>query len=499
MVNPFTSGGTEIIQIADAVAKDKGIQRHIILEAMEHAIEAASKKKYGYENNIKASINQKTGEIKIFRERAVVEEVTDLHRQISLEDAKIKNNEAKIGDVLSDQLPPMDIIRVAAQSAKQVIVQKVREAEREKQYEEYQSKQGEIINGIVKRVEFGNVIVDLGRGGEAMLKRENIIRGEMFKVNDRVRAYIAEVNRDNKSYQVVLSRVHDKFLEKLFAQEVPEIYDGLIEIKNVARDPGSKSKIAVYTRDSNVDPVGACVGVRGSRIQNIVNELRGEKIDIIKWTEDPAKYVINALSPAAVAKVIIDEDEKRMEVAVPEEQLSLAIGKRGQNVRLASKLIGWHIDILTEEEESKKRVEEFNISTQLFMGQLGLEEVLARLLAAEGFVNLDDMAYVAEEELAAIEGIDIQLAKQLISRAQKIVTARDEKTMKELEKLGVDSVVIDFFESLSLDQVLKLAHNGIKKIEDIAELSLKEFKEILPNSGLTDEEINHLLRKVKKA
>jgi N utilization substance protein A len=497
MVNPFTSGSTEIIQIADAVAKDKGIPRHVILEAMEHSIEVASRKKYGYENNIRASINQKTGEIKIFRERAVVEHVSDHNREISLSDALIKNSEAKLGDVLSDQLPPMDIMRVAAQSAKQVIVQKVREAEREKQYEEYKSKQGEIINGIVKRVEFGNVIVDLGRGGEAILKRENIIRGEMFKVNDRVRAYIEEVNRDNKSYQIVLSRVHDKFLEKLFAQEVPEIYDGLIEIKNVARDPGSKSKIAVYTRDTGVDPVGACVGVRGSRIQNIVNELRGEKIDIIKWTEDAAKYVINALAPAAVAKVIIDEDEKKIEVAVPDDQLSLAIGKRGQNVRLASRLIGWHIDILTEEEESKKRVEEFNVSTKLFMDELGLEEVLARLLSAEGFVTLDDIAYVSDDELSSIDGIDSALATQLISRAQKIVQVRDDKIMVELEGLGVDSVVIDLFESLPLDQVLKLAHNGIKKTEDIAELSLKEFKWILPNSGLSDDEINGLLNKVK--
>ena len=497
MVNPFTSGGTEIIQIADAVAKDKGIPRHVILEAMEQAIEAASKKKYGQENNIKVQINQQTGEIKIFRERSVVEDVTDSHQEISLDEAKIKNSDAKIGDVLSDQLPPMDIMRVAAQSAKQVIVQKVREAEREKQYEEYKSKQGEVINGSVKRVEFGNVIVDLGRGGEAILKRENIIRGELFKVNDRVRAYIQEVNRDNKNYQIILSRVHEKFLEKLFAQEVPEIYDGLIEIKGVARDPGSKSKVSVYTRDTGVDPVGACVGVRGSRIQNIVNELRGEKIDIIKWTEDTAKYVINALSPPVVSKVVIDEDENNIEVAVPEDQLSLAIGKRGQNVRLASKLLGWHIDILTEEEESKKRVEEFNISTKLFMDQLGLEEVLARLLSAEGFMSLDDVAYVTEQELSSIDGIDGDLAKQLISRAQKIVQVRDAKVIKELEELGVDSIVIDLFDNLELEQVLELANNGIKKTEDLAELSVAEFKEILPNSGLTNEEINNVLSKVK--
>lgn len=497
MVNPFTSGGTEIIQIADAVAKDKGIPRHVILEAMEHAIEAASKKKYGQENNIKVNINQKTGEIKIFRERVVVDNVEDPHQEILLKEAKIRDSDVKLGDVISDQLPPMDIMRVAAQSAKQVIVQKVREAESEKQYEEYKDKKGEVINGIVKRVEFGNVVVDLGRGGEAILKRDKIIRGEMFKVNDRVRAYIEEVNRDNKNYQIILSRVHEKFLEKLFAQEVPEIYDGLIQIKGVARDPGSKSKVSVYTRDMGIDPVGACVGVRGSRIQNIVNELRGEKIDIIKWTEDPAKYVINALSPAAVAKVIIDEDAKRIEVAIPEEQLSLAIGKRGQNVRLASKLIGWHIDILTEEEESKRRVEEFSVSTKLFMDQLGLEEVLARLLAAEGFMNLDDIAYVSEHELSSIEGIDDDLAKQLISRAQKIVQVRDEKIMKDLKKLGVDDIVIDLFDNLSLDQVLKLANNGIKKTEDIAEVSLREFKEILPNSGLTDEEINSLLSKAK--
>jgi len=322
----------------------------------------------------------------------------------------------------------LDLARVFAQSAKQVIVQKVREAEREKQYEEFKDRVGEVINGVVKRVEFGNVVIDLGRG-EAVLRRENLIPGEIFKMNDRAKSYIEDVRRDNKGHQIILSRTHPEFVRALFEQEVPEVYDRIIEIKNVSREPGSKSKVAVYTTETSIDPVGSCVGVRGSRIQAIISEIHGEKIDIIKWSADPAQFVISALAPAEVAKVIIDEDKKKIEVVVPNEHLSMAIGRRGQNVRLASKLVGWNIDILVEEEESKRRVEEFNATTALFCKELGVEEVLAQLLSAEGFANIDDIAYVSVEELSSIEGLDEAIAQELISRAQEIVFNQKIRTL----------------------------------------------------------------------
>jgi N utilization substance protein A len=490
MVNP-SSFNSEIIQIADAVAREKGVARHAIIEAMEQAIQVASRKKYGIENEIKVTINQTTGAIKIVRLRDVVEVVEDGHKQISLDDACHKNPNVKLGEKIEEELPPIDIARVAAQSAKQVIIQKVRDAEREKQYEEFKDKIGEIVSGTVKRVEFGNVVVDLGRG-EAMLRKDSIIKGEVFKPNDRVRAYIELVNRDNKGYQILLSRVKNEFLAKLFAQEVPEVYDNVITIKYIAREPGVKSKVAVYSSDPSIDPVGSCVGVRGSRVQGIINELKGEKIDIILWTSDTAKFVINALSPAEVSKVVIDEDQNRIEVVVPNDQLSIAIGRRGQNVRLASQVTGWNIDVLTEEEESSRRIEEFNSSTKLFVEELGLEEVLAQLLSAEGFSSIEDVAYVTADELSAIEGIDHELAEELISRAQKIVEKENEQFVKEIKHLGVEDELVEYL-GLMPKQIVALANEGIKTFEDLGELQVEEFNKIIPNCGLPKEKIKELI------
>jgi N utilization substance protein A len=484
-------GNSEMIQIADSVARDKGIPRQAVISAMEQAIQVASRKKYGHDNNIRVTINPQTGETKINRILDIVEEVEIPGSQISLEDAVHKNPEAKIGDEIVEPLPPIDIARVVAQSAKQVIIQKVREAERERQYEEFKDRIGDIVSGTVRRIEFGNIVIELGRG-EAILRRENAIKGEIFKVNDRIRAYIEDVRHDNKGPQIILSRIHPQFLAKLFAQEVPEIYDSIIEVKSVAREPGIKSKIAVHTNDSSLDPVGSCVGVRGSRVQAVINELHGEKIDIIQWSSDHATFVINSLTPAEVTKVVIDEDNKRIEVVVPTEQLSIAIGRRGQNVRLASQLTGWNIDVMTEEEESKRRVEEFNYASKLFINSLGVEEVLAQLLAAEGFASLEDIAYTSLEELSSIEGFDEELAKELIYRAKKVVEEQNKDLLTQLDNLGVDGDLIQLV-NLNLPQMRILADNGIKKMEDLAELTVEEFEQIIPNSGLSSEEIRNII------
>jgi transcription termination/antitermination protein NusA len=487
---------SELIQIADTVAREKGVSRNLIIEALEQAIQSASKKKYGHENIISAKINHNTGDISINREIHVVEEVENSHAEISLEDALKNKDDVQIGDVILEPLPPLDLARVFAQSAKQVIIQKVREAEREKQHEEFKDRVGEVINGVVKRVEFGNVVIDLGRG-EAVLRRENLIPGEIFKMNDRVKSYIEEVRRDNKGHQIVLSRTHPGFVRALFEQEVPEVYDKIIEIKNVSREPGSKSKVAVYTAETSIDPVGSCVGVRGSRIQSIISEIHGEKIDIIKWSADPAQFVISSLAPAEVAKVIIDEDKKKIEVVVQNEHLSMAIGRRGQNVRLASKLVGWNIDILVEEEESKRRAEEFNSTTELFCEELGVEEVLAQLLSAEGFANIDDIAYVSVEELSSIEGLDEAIAKELISRAQEIVESKNKEIVKDLNKLGVDKEIMELFGGLPPEHMLTLAHSGIKEFEDLSEMTIEEFKSILPNSNMEDQHISSAIEQAR--
>src|SRR6186713_3538372 len=348
----------ELLQIADAVAREKSIDRRIVITAMEDAIAKAARSRYGSETEVHAEIDAKTGELRLARHMAVVEAVENPANQISLEDARRRHPAAQIGDTIADTLPPMDFGRIAAQSAKQVIVQKVREAERDRQYDEYKDRIGEIVNGTVKRVEYGNVIVDLGRG-EAIVRRDELIPRENFKYGDRVRAYVYDVRREQRGPQIFLSRRHPQFMAKLFTMEVPEIYDGIIEIKSVARDPGSRAKIAVISRDSSIDPVGACVGMRGSRVQAVVGELQGEKIDIIPWSPDVATFIVNALQPAEVSKVVLDEDSEKIEVVVPDDQLSLAIGRRGQNVRLASQLTGWDIDIMTEVAESERRTEEF--------------------------------------------------------------------------------------------------------------------------------------------
>ena len=389
----------ELLQIADAVAREKSIDRSIVITAMEDAIAKAARSRYGAETDVHAEIDPKTGELRLSRHMLVVEAVENSSNQISLDDARKRNPAAQVGDTIADTLPPLEYGRIAAQSAKQVIVQKVREAERDRQYSEYKDRIGDIVNGIVKRVEYGNVVVDLGRG-EAIVRRDEMLPRETMRNGDRVRAFIYDVRREPRGPQIFLSRTHPQFMAKLFAQEVPEIYDGIVEVKAVARDPGSRAKIAVISRDSSVDPVGACVGMRGSRVQAVVNELQGEKIDIIPWSQDIATFVVNALAPAEVAKVVLDEDRERIEVVVPDAQLSLAIGRRGQNVRLASQLTGWDIDILTEQEESERRQAEFQNRTKMFMEALDVDEVVGQLLASEGFGSVEELAVVDEKELA---------------------------------------------------------------------------------------------------
>src|SRR5213595_1975441 len=395
----------ELLQIADAVAREKAIDRGIVIAAMEDAIQKAARSRYGSETEVRAEIDATKGAMRLSRHMLVVEQVENSANQISLEDARRANPGAQIGDTIADTLPPLEYGRIAAQSAKQVIVQKVREAERDRQYEEYKDRIGDIVNGIVKRVEYGNVVVDLGRG-EAIVRRDEMLPREVFRNGDRIRAYIYDVRREPRGPQIFLSRTHPQFMAKLFAQEVPEIYDGIVEVKAVARDPGSRAKIAVISRDSSVDPVGACVGMRGSRVQAVVNELQGEKIDIIPWSHDIATFVVNALAPAEVAKVVLDEDRERIEVVVPDQQLSLAIGRRGQNVRLASQLTGWDIDILTEQEETERRKKEFAERSNMLMEALDVNEVIAQILVTEGFASNEEVAFVDLSEIAHIEGFD---------------------------------------------------------------------------------------------
>src|SRR5881398_2732732 len=406
----------ELLQIADAVAREKSIDRGIVIAAMEDAIAKAARARYGSETDVHAEIDAKKGELRLSRHMLVVEQVENSSNQISLADAQRANPGAQVGDTIADPLPPLEYGRIAAQSAKQVIVQKVREAERDRQYDEYKDRIGDIVNGIVKRVEYGNVVVDLGRG-EAIVRRDEMLPRETMRNGDRIRAYIYDVRREARGPQIFLSRSHPQFMVRLFAQEVPEIYDGIIEIRAVARDPGSRAKIAVISKDSSIDPVGACVGMRGVRVQAVVQELQGERIDIIPWNADPATFIVNALAPAEVSKVVLDEETRRVEVVVPDEQLSLGIGRRGQNVRLASQLTSWQIDILTEAEESERRQKEFAQRTQLFMEALDVDETVAQLLASEGFATIEDVAYVELNELAQIEAFDEETAQELQSRA----------------------------------------------------------------------------------
>ncbi len=456
----------ELLQIADAVAREKSIDRMVVIEAMQDAIEKAAKARYGAETEIKAEINPRSGELRLWRLLEIVEAVEEHARQVSLKDALPKNPTAKIGDFLTEPLPPIEFGRIAAQSAKQVIVQKVRDAERERMYDEYFNRIGEIVNGSVKRVEYGNVIVDLGRG-EAIIRRDELIPREMFRYGDRVRAYVYDVRREQRGPQIFLSRTHPQFMAKLFMQEVPEIYDGIITIRSIARDPGSRAKIAVTSSDSSIDPVGACVGMRGSRVQAVVAELQGEKIDIIPWTDNIADLVVSALQPADVAKVVLDEQAERIEVVVPDEQLSLAIGRRGQNVRLASQLIGWDIDILTEQEESERRQKEFTERSTLFIAALDVDEMVAQLLASEGFSTVEELAYIELNEIATIEGFDEETASEIQNRAIDYLAAIDKAHDDERKALGVADELYDIA-GLNAAMLVALGKEEIKTIEDFA-------------------------------
>jgi|SRR6056300_729421 N utilization substance protein A len=457
----------ELLQIADAVAREKSIDKNIVISAMEEAIQKAAASRYGIENNIKAEINPETGSIALMRLLDVVEKVDDFSTQINLEDAKLRNPSAEIGgEPIEEELPPIDFGRVAAQSAKQVIFQKVREAERERHYEEFKDRVGEIINGVIKRVEYGTVVVDLGRA-EAVIRKDALLPREVYKPGDRVRAYIMEVRREVRGPQIFLSRTHPDFMANLFAQEVPEIYDGIIEIIGVARDPGSRAKIAVLSKDSSIDPVGACVGMRGSRVQAVVNELQGEKIDILTWTEDIASFVVKALQPAEVQKVVLYDEEQRLEVVVPEDQLSLAIGRRGQNVRLASSLCGWDIDILTEDQESERRQKEFQERTQLFMEALDVDELLSQLLVTEGFSDITELAYVDEKEISSIAGFDEDTAQEIQARASDFINKENEELELKCKELGIKDDLLEI-EELSLKMIVALGENDVKSLEDFA-------------------------------
>lgn len=456
----------ELLQIADAVAREKSIDREIVIAAMADAIQKAARSRYGLETNISADINSKSGEIKLQRLLEVVDNVEDYVTQISLADARQRKVDAEIGDFLSDPLPPMDFGRIAAQSAKQVIVQKVREAERDHQFEEYKDKIGEIISGTVKRVEYGNVIVDLGRG-EAIVRRDELIPRESFRYGDRIRAFVYDVRREQRGPQIFLSRTHPQFMAKLFTMEVPEIYDGIIEIKSVARDPGSRAKIAVVSRDGSIDPVGACVGMRGSRVQAVVGELQGEKIDIIPWSPDAASFIVNALQPAEVAKVVLDEESERIEVVVPDDQLSLAIGRRGQNVRLASQLTGWDIDILTEKEESENRQKEFNERSQLFMEALDVDEMVGQVLASEGFTSIEEIAYVESEEIATIEGFDEETAAEIQQRAKEYIDRQEKELDQKRKDLGVEDELREL-PGITTAMLVAIGEDGVKTMEDFA-------------------------------
>ncbi len=463
----------ELLQIADAVAREKSIDRKIVITAMEDAIQKAAKSRYGAENDIRCEIDPKTGETKLTRVQAVVDEIENEATQITLADAVKRNPGAKVGDLIAEGLPPLDFGRVAAQNAKQVIVQKVREAERERQFGEYKDRIGEIANGTVKRAEYGNVIVDLGRA-EGIIRRDEMIPRENVRYGDRIRAYIYDVRREQRGPQIFLSRARPEFMGKLFAQEVPEIYDGVVEIKSVARDPGSRAKIAVISNDNSIDPVGACVGMRGARVQAVVNELQGEKVDIIQWNPDAASFIVNALAPAEVSKVVLDEDSNRIEVVVPESQLSLAIGRRGQNVRLASHLTGWDIDILTEQEESERRQKEFAERSQAFMDALDVDEVIAQLLVTEGFASVEEVAYVEISEIAHIEGFDENTANEIQTRAREYLEKIEAERDAKRRELGVSDDLIKV-EGVTTAMLVAFGENGVKTLEDLADCATDDL------------------------
>jgi len=475
MATAVSANKAELLAIADAVAREKLIDREIVIEAMEDAIQRAARARYGQENDIRAKIDTKGGDLRLWRVVEVVEQVEDYYKQVSVPEAQKLQKGAAIGDFIVDPLPPIEFGRIAAQAAKQVIFQKVRDAERDRQYEEFKDRAGELITGVVKRVEFGHVVVDLGRA-EGVIRRDQQIPREVVRVGDRIRSLILRVARETRGPQIFLSRAHPDFMKRLFAQEVPEIYDGVIEIKAAARDPGSRAKIGVISRDSSIDPVGACVGMKGSRVQAVVQEMQGEKIDIIPWSPDTATFVVNALQPAHVARVVIDEEEGRIEVVVPDDQLSLAIGRRGQNVRLASQLTGSAIDILTEADASEKRQREFVQNSEMFQNELDVDETLAQLLVAEGFTSLEEVAYVEVDEIAGIEGLDEELAAELQSRAQEALDRKEAANREERTALGVEDALGEL-PYLTEAMLVTLGKAGIKTLDDLGDLATDELVE----------------------
>jgi transcription termination/antitermination protein NusA len=473
MASAISANRAELLAIATAVATEKMIDKSIVIEAMEEAIQKSARNRYGAENDIRAKLDPRTGDLRLWRVVEVVEHVDDYFKQVDLKQAEKLQKGAAIGDFIVDPLPPVDLGRIDAQSAKQVIFQKVRDAERDRQYAEFKDRSGEVVTGVIKSVEFGHVIVNLGRA-EGVIRRDQQIPREAARVGERVRALILKVERQNRGPQIFLSRAHPDFMKRLFAQEVPEIYDGIIEIKAAARDPGSRAKIGVISRDSSIDPVGACVGMKGSRVQAVVQELQGEKIDIIPWSEDAATFVVNALQPATVSRVVIDEEESRIEVVVPDDQLSLAIGRRGQNVRLASQLTGSQIDIMTEAEASEKRQKEFAEKSKMFEEELDVDETLSQLLVAEGFSELEEVAYIELAELAAIEGFDEDLAEELQSRANEALERREEAARETRRGLGVEDALAEL-PHLTEAMLVTLGKAGIKTLDDLADLATDEL------------------------
>ncbi|MEO9634805.1 MAG: transcription termination factor NusA [Parasphingorhabdus sp.] len=473
MGSAISANKAELLAIATAVATEKMIDKAIVIEALEEAIQKAARARYGAENDIRAKLDVKTGDLRLWRVVEVVEEVEDYFKQVDVKQAEKLEPGSKVGDFIVDPLPAVDLGRIDAQSAKQVIFQKVRDAERDRQYEEFKERGGEIITGVVKSVEFGHVVVDLGRA-EGVIRRDQQIPREAARVGDRVRSLILDVRRENRGPQIFLSRAHPDFMRLLFAQEVPEIYDGIIEIKAAARDPGSRAKIGVISHDSSIDPVGACVGMKGSRVQAVVQEMQGEKIDIIPWSEDIATFVVNALQPATVSRVVIDEEEGRIEVVVPDDQLSLAIGRRGQNVRLASQLTALAIDIMTEADSSEKRQAEFAARTEMFQEDLDVDETLSQLLVAEGFSELEEVAYVAPEEISNIEGFDDELAAELQNRALEALDRREAAAKDKRTELGVEDAIAEL-PHLTEAMLVTLGEAGLKTLDDVADLATDEL------------------------
>jgi N utilization substance protein A len=473
MANAISANRAELIAIANSVASEKMIDKAIVIEAMEDAIQRAARARYGAENDIRAKLDPDSGDLRLWRVVEVVDTVEDYFKQVDIKQGQKLKKDAVVGDFIVDPLPAIDLGRIDAQSAKQVIFQKVRDAERERQHEEYKDRVGEIITGVVKSVEFGHVVVNLGRA-EGVIRRDQQIPREVVRVGDRIRSVVLNVRRENRGPQIFLSRAHPEFMKKLFAQEVPEIYDGVITIMAAARDPGSRAKIGVISRDSSIDPVGACVGMKGSRVQAVVQEMQGEKIDIIPWSEDTATFVVNALQPAQVARVVIDEEEERIEVVVPDDQLSLAIGRRGQNVRLASQLTGKAIDIMTEADASEKRQKEFVARSELFQNELDVDETLSQLLVAEGFGELEEVAYVSIDELASIEGFDDDLAGELQNRAQEALERREAAAREERQNLGVEDALAEI-PHLTEAMLVTLGKAGIKTLDDLADLATDEL------------------------